>query len=58
MERPNIPPDSYERIFLATANYIFTFVFVVEMFVKVRSMDHTSRYRFTEDVEKSNIKIH
>lgn len=35
MERPNIPPDSYERVFLATANYVFTFVFVIEMFVKV-----------------------
>lgn len=36
MERPNIPPDSRERIFLSTANYIFTVVFAVEMFVKVR----------------------
>ncbi|XP_011497163.1 PREDICTED: voltage-dependent T-type calcium channel subunit alpha-1G [Ceratosolen solmsi marchali] len=35
MERPNIPPDSKERIFLASANYIFTAVFAVEMFVKV-----------------------
>ncbi|XP_050521806.1 voltage-dependent T-type calcium channel subunit alpha-1G-like isoform X2 [Daktulosphaira vitifoliae] len=35
MERPNIPPDSNERIFLATANYIFTVVFALEMFVKV-----------------------
>jgi voltage-dependent calcium channel T type alpha-1G len=35
MERPNIPPDSTERIFLSTANYIFTVVFAVEMFVKV-----------------------
>ncbi|XP_015590684.1 voltage-dependent T-type calcium channel subunit alpha-1G isoform X2 [Cephus cinctus] len=35
MERPNIPPDSRERLFLATANYIFTGVFAVEMFVKV-----------------------
>ncbi|XP_039290068.1 voltage-dependent T-type calcium channel subunit alpha-1G isoform X3 [Nilaparvata lugens] len=35
MERPNIPPDSRERLFLATANYIFTVVFAAEMFVKV-----------------------
>ncbi|XP_037914604.1 voltage-dependent T-type calcium channel subunit alpha-1G isoform X4 [Hermetia illucens] len=35
MERPNIPPTSSERFFLATANYIFTVVFTVEMFVKV-----------------------
>jgi voltage-dependent calcium channel T type alpha-1G len=35
MERPNIPPDSTERLFLSTANYIFTVVFAVEMFVKV-----------------------
>ncbi|XP_039307104.1 voltage-dependent T-type calcium channel subunit alpha-1G isoform X4 [Solenopsis invicta] len=37
MERPNIPPDSRERLFLATANYIFTAVFALEMFVKVVS---------------------
>ncbi|XP_017887476.1 voltage-dependent T-type calcium channel subunit alpha-1G isoform X3 [Ceratina calcarata] len=35
MERPNIPPDSGERLFLATANYIFTGVFAIEMFTKV-----------------------
>lgn len=35
MERPNIPPDSGERLFLSTANYVFTFVFTVEMFIKV-----------------------
>lgn len=35
MERPNIPPNSTERIFLSTANYIFTVVFALEMFVKV-----------------------
>lgn len=35
MERPNIPPDSGERLFLSTANYIFTAVFAVEMFIKV-----------------------
>lgn len=36
MERPNIPPDSRERLFLSTANYIFTGVFAIEMFIKVR----------------------
>lgn len=35
MERPNIPPDSAERLFLFVCNYIFTVVFTVEMFVKV-----------------------
>ncbi|RLU22910.1 hypothetical protein DMN91_005188 [Ooceraea biroi] len=35
MERPNIPPDSRERIFLSSANYIFTAVFAIEMFIKV-----------------------
>lgn len=35
MERPTISSDSRERIFLATANYVFTVVFVIEMFVKV-----------------------
>lgn len=37
MERPNIPPDSKERSFLATANYVFTVVFAIEMFIKVSS---------------------
>ncbi|XP_034671028.1 uncharacterized protein LOC117902498 isoform X5 [Drosophila subobscura] len=35
MERPNIPPTSTERLFLSTANYVFTAVFTVEMFIKV-----------------------
>ncbi|XP_073996715.1 ca[2+]-channel protein alpha[[1]] subunit T isoform X3 [Rhodnius prolixus] len=35
MERPNIPPTSKERLFLSTANYVFTVVFSIEMFVKV-----------------------
>ncbi|KAG8268299.1 low voltage-gated calcium channel activity protein [Homalodisca vitripennis] len=35
MERPNIPPDSPERLFLSSANYVFTVVFAIEMFVKV-----------------------
>lgn len=40
MERPNIPPNCPERYFLSTANYIFTFVFTVEMFVKVIGRSH------------------
>ncbi|XP_055388606.1 uncharacterized protein LOC129617143 isoform X3 [Condylostylus longicornis] len=35
MERPNIPPTSTERLFLSTANYVFTVVFTTEMFIKV-----------------------
>lgn len=35
MERPNIPPTSHERVFLGTANYVFTVVFAIEMFIKV-----------------------
>lgn len=35
MERPNIPPWSKERVFLATANYVFTVVFAIEMLIKV-----------------------
>ncbi|XP_055634559.1 voltage-dependent T-type calcium channel subunit alpha-1G isoform X4 [Toxorhynchites rutilus septentrionalis] len=35
MERPNIPPTCTERYFLSTANYVFTVVFAVEMFIKV-----------------------
>ncbi len=35
MERPNIPPNSTERYFLATANYVFTYVFAIEMMIKV-----------------------
>uniref|UniRef100_A0A8W8MSY6 Voltage-dependent T-type calcium channel subunit alpha n=1 Tax=Magallana gigas TaxID=29159 RepID=A0A8W8MSY6_MAGGI len=35
MERPNIPPDSVEREFLNYSNYVFTFVFSVEMMIKV-----------------------
>lgn len=40
MERPNIPPNCPERYFLSTANYIFTFVFTLEMFVKVIGRSH------------------
>lgn len=35
MERPNIPPNAPERHFLGSANYVFTVVFALEMFVKV-----------------------
>uniref|UniRef100_A0A182P976 Ion transport domain-containing protein n=1 Tax=Anopheles epiroticus TaxID=199890 RepID=A0A182P976_9DIPT len=35
MERPNIPPNCTERYFLSTANYVFTVVFAVEMFIKL-----------------------
>lgn len=35
MERPNIPPMCKERVFLATANYVFTVVFAIEMLLKV-----------------------
>ncbi|CAH1116001.1 unnamed protein product [Phaedon cochleariae] len=35
MERPNIPPDSREKLFLQCCNYIFSVVFATEMFVKV-----------------------
>lgn len=35
MERPNIPPDCAERLFLSTANYVFTAVFTFEMMLKV-----------------------
>lgn len=35
MERPTIPPDSAERMFLITTGYIFTFIFTVEMTLKV-----------------------
>ena len=43
MERPNIPPESTERVFLATANYVFTFVFAIEMFVKVCVINHIGK---------------
>ncbi|XP_076312220.1 voltage-dependent T-type calcium channel subunit alpha-1G-like [Tachypleus tridentatus] len=35
MERPNIPPNSTERRILSAANYVFTAVFALEMFIKV-----------------------
>lgn len=51
MERPNIPPDSGERLFLSTANYIFTAVFAVEMFVKVKSKKKRKKDR---EIERSS----
>ncbi|XP_063171076.1 voltage-dependent T-type calcium channel subunit alpha-1H [Candoia aspera] len=35
LERPDIDPNSTERIFLSVSNYIFTAIFVAEMMVKV-----------------------
>ena len=35
MERPKIPPKSFEREFLSAANYMFTAVFAMEMLIKV-----------------------
>jgi len=35
MERPHIPPNSFERIFLSVGNYVFTAVFGIEMLLKV-----------------------
>ncbi|XP_053132595.1 voltage-dependent T-type calcium channel subunit alpha-1H isoform X3 [Hemicordylus capensis] len=35
LERPDIDPNSTERIFLSVSNYIFTAIFVAEMLVKV-----------------------
>lgn len=48
MERPTIPPDSYERLFLTIANYIFTVVFTLEMAIKVgirNNLDYNTIYR-------------
>lgn len=39
MERPNIPPNCPERVFLGTANYVFTAVFTLEMVVKVSALN-------------------
>ena len=38
MERPNIPPWSFERKVLDGMNHVFTFVFGVEMFLKVSAI--------------------
>lgn len=34
MERPNIPPWSFERYILRISNHVFTVVFAIEMFMK------------------------
>ncbi|XP_063790950.1 voltage-dependent T-type calcium channel subunit alpha-1H isoform X2 [Pseudophryne corroboree] len=38
LERPDIDPNSMERIFLSVSNYIFTAIFVVEMTIKVMAL--------------------
>lgn len=35
MERPSIPPDSFERRFLQVSGYVFTVIFTGEMMMKV-----------------------
>ncbi|EPB80570.1 transporter, cation channel family protein [Ancylostoma ceylanicum] len=35
MERPSIPPQSFERKFLTFSGYVFTFIFTLEMAMKV-----------------------
>ncbi|XP_063315039.1 voltage-dependent T-type calcium channel subunit alpha-1G [Pelobates fuscus] len=39
MERPKIEPQSAERIILTMSNYIFTFIFLAEMTVKVVALN-------------------
>ncbi len=46
MERPDIPKYSTERQFLTIANYIFTFIFTMEMTVKVGGESFTSAPAF------------
>ncbi|XP_031165476.1 voltage-dependent T-type calcium channel subunit alpha-1H-like [Sander lucioperca] len=38
LERPDIQPNSMERVFLSVSNYIFTVIFVGEMMIKVVAM--------------------
>ncbi|XP_049427418.1 voltage-dependent T-type calcium channel subunit alpha-1I-like [Epinephelus fuscoguttatus] len=38
LERPDIQPNSMERVFLSVSNYIFTVIFVGEMMIKVIAM--------------------
>ncbi|XP_068444723.1 voltage-dependent T-type calcium channel subunit alpha-1H-like [Clinocottus analis] len=38
LERPDIPTNSMERVFLSVSNYVFTVIFVAEMMVKVVAM--------------------
>ncbi|XP_016896109.1 voltage-dependent T-type calcium channel subunit alpha-1H [Cynoglossus semilaevis] len=35
LERPDIPSNSKERVFLSVSNYVFTVIFMAEMFIKV-----------------------
>ncbi|XP_034535187.1 voltage-dependent T-type calcium channel subunit alpha-1H-like [Notolabrus celidotus] len=35
LERPDIPPNSSERVFLRVSNYVFTVIFLAEMAIKV-----------------------
>ncbi|XP_047427150.1 voltage-dependent T-type calcium channel subunit alpha-1H-like isoform X2 [Mugil cephalus] len=35
LERPNIPSESKERVFLSVSNYVFTVIFLAEMAIKV-----------------------
>ncbi|XP_054616531.1 voltage-dependent T-type calcium channel subunit alpha-1H-like isoform X2 [Dunckerocampus dactyliophorus] len=35
LERPNIQPNSTERVFLRVSNYVFTVIFLAEMAIKV-----------------------
>lgn len=58
MERPNIPPNCAERYFLSTANYIFTVVFTIEMFVKVRQqIMHIHRNCSFDLLPKSELEL-
>ncbi|XP_068100253.1 voltage-dependent T-type calcium channel subunit alpha-1H isoform X2 [Hyperolius riggenbachi] len=45
LERPDIDPNSMERIFLSVSNYIFTAIFVVEMAIKVVALSFVSGER-------------
>ena len=65
MERPNIPPNSIERLFLSTANYVFTGVFAVEMllkvcfqkmFQKIFTSKDKDNYNFSSELRWANLK--
>ncbi|VDK68605.1 unnamed protein product [Cylicostephanus goldi] len=40
MERPSIPPHSFERKFLTISGYVFTLIFTIEMAMKVRGFKY------------------
>jgi voltage-dependent calcium channel T type alpha-1G len=44
MERPSIPPDSIERLFLNVSGYIFTFIFTVSPLI-IGLFIHASRLK-------------